>query len=107
MTTRFARFRGPAPPRRTDARAVITKSARAQHTWWYGRRIRGSRRVMTVGTGTRHAGPTVRRAARREGGRRSVFVGRGLDELDEHAPAVLGVDEVDPRVRGATPAGVI
>ena len=30
-------------------------------------------------------------------------VGSRLDELDQHAAGVLGMDEVDPRIRGAAP----
>src|SRR4051794_10909507 len=37
----------------------------------------------------------------------SVGVAGGLDQLDEHATGVLGVDEVDPAVRRAASGGVV
>src|ERR1700710_1486639 len=107
-TTRSDRSRGPGRPRPTAVPDAITRSGRTRRTWWSGGSISGRPRSRTDGTGTRRAGRTGPSGARPGSGpRSSVRVGCRLDEFDEHAARVLGMDEVDPRVCRASTGGVI
>src|ERR1700754_2631807 len=64
------------------------------------------------GAGGRRASPLAHALLGAQGYAQSdtqmvLVVACRLDELDPHAAAILGMDEVDPGIRGAAPGGVV
>ena len=109
-STKCARSRRPARSRPIGVPAAITKSVPAQHMWWCGRptRTRGAHGIDDRRHW--HTPCWANRATRGPTRKWSVSCpasGGRLDELDQHPAGILGVDEVDPRVRGAAPRRLV
>ena len=102
-STKCARSPRPGPSRPIAVPVAITKSVPALRMWWYGQLIHAGRSrgsaalahaVLDQPRDSRSY-PKVVLSWLRSGSR--------LDQLDQHPAGVLGVDEVDPRVRRAAP----